>query len=175
MVDPVIDEHFRRSLGADYMNLFGKGVDPLKSASSLTAAAAIAAANINKLPQLSPPVQSATKTTNRRTKDAHQSDDNGSSNSNGDNNDKGTAEDVEMSVDDHFAKALGATWKQLQQNKSAASPTMETEQQDAEMDELEIDTDSDTDNDSNAKDDRSQPSPKDEVTSGNNSKSQCHR
>lgn len=43
--------------------------------------------------------------------------------------DKAETEDVEMSVDDHFAKALGDTWKQLQQqgkpiaSASSASPS----------------------------------------------------
>lgn len=82
MVDPVIDEHFRRSLGADYIHLFGKNVDPMRSTSSLTVA------NVNKSPQQTSPIQLDSKSANRRTKDANQSDDNCSSISNGDNEKK---------------------------------------------------------------------------------------
>lgn len=162
MVDPVIDEHFRRSLGADYMHLFGKGgVDPLKSSTSLDATIATTTATVNKSSQ-SPPNP---KNTNRQMKDVYQSDDNCSSISNGDDD---LVEDVEMSVDDHFAKALGDTWKQLQQHKSSVSPSEAISENDNKV------NISDSDNDSNAKDDI-QPSPKAEVKSGDNMKSQCHR
>lgn len=162
MVDPVIDEHFRRSLGADYIHLFGKNVDPMRSTSS-----SLTVANVNKSPQQTSPIQLDSKSANRRTKDANQSDDNCSSISNGDNEKK--TEDIEMSVDDHFAKALGATWKQLQQNKSSAPPSETELEPDREMDhEVE------SVEDSKPMDDR-ESSPKVDVTNDNDLKSQCQR
>ncbi|KAJ6649462.1 hypothetical protein Bhyg_04698 [Pseudolycoriella hygida] len=88
MIDPVIDEHFRRSLGADYMNLFGN-----KKSTNLKIIS-------KKIPAVSPvksPSAAIVKTV--------------------------TAPDpvdtIEMSVDDHFAKALGGdTWKQLKDSRS---------------------------------------------------------
>lgn len=120
MVDPVIDEHFRRSLGADYMNLFGKRLNQLKSPSSVPTTV------VRKSAQLSPAALSNASSMESCTRSPpeYRSDENGPA--------AGTAtdqvaavvatENVEMSVDDHFAKALGDTWKQLQQNKSRASP-----------------------------------------------------
>ncbi|PSN38438.1 hypothetical protein C0J52_12725 [Blattella germanica] len=71
MCDPVIDEHFRRSLGKDYMSLF-----------------------------------SSDSTTNN-------------SNSNSSITVTG------LSVDDHFAKALGETWVKLQEQTNNSSSTKE--------------------------------------------------
>lgn len=82
---------------------------------------------------------------------------------------KKKTEDIEMSVDDHFAKALGATWKQLQQNKSSAPPS-ETE---LEPD-RELDHEVESVEDSKPMDD-GESSPKDDVTNGNDLKSQCQR
>lgn len=65
--DPVIDEHFRRSLGKDYMNVFSS---------------------------CGPSV--------------------GSTNVNGNNNNNHQTTVTGLSVDDHFAKALGETWLKLQ-------------------------------------------------------------
>lgn len=154
MVDPVIDEHFRRSLGADYMNLFGKGVDPGNMSSPPMAA------TINKSPQLSP-VQLVLKNSNRRPETTYQSNDKFPSNNGNSDSDKETTEDVEMSVDDHFAKALGDTWKQLQQNNKTQS-------------ELESDPESEHENGQSDDSDTKkiiQPSRKDE----DSSKSPCHR
>lgn len=142
MVDPVIDEHFRRSLGADYMNLFGKRLDQLKSTSSATA-------TLRKSPpQISSPIQSVQQSDNMRVKEIIQRDESSSSSRDSVN------ENIEMSVDDHFAKALGDTWKQLQQNKST---TPSTELND------ESDVNSDQDNDSNAKDDGHNDDDEDDV------------
>lgn len=140
MVDPVIDEHFRRSLGADYMNLFGKRLDQLKSTSSATTATA----TIRKSPPTSP-VRSAPIA---RVKETLAQDKTSSSIRNRDKKEEAT-EDIEMSVDDHFAKALGDTWKQLQQ-KSNTSTT------DADH---ESDNNSEPENDSNLNGDCSLSSP----------------
>lgn len=146
MVDPVIDEHFRRSLGADYMNLFGKRLNQLKSTSP-------ASTIVRKSPQIS---QSAAQLSahedSNSSQEIHRPDiENSSAISKRDSvNETVVDENVEMSVDDHFAKALGDTWKQLQQNKSRASPI--------EPDHDEIDVNSDSMNDSIEKDDeRSSP------------------
>lgn len=92
MCDTVIDEHFRRSLGNNYMELFDKtqGVtvpagsngasSPPAGAASAVAVAKTGTKRIVKSP--SPPVAKA-------------------------------ASMISVSVDDHFAKALGATWNKL--------------------------------------------------------------
>lgn len=79
MCDPIIDEHFRRSLGSDYHVLFSN----------------------NNLPK-----ESTTKTIDKL--------------KNSTNNKESTSSNVTefmdsagLSVDDHFAKALGDTWKKL--------------------------------------------------------------
>ncbi|XP_021913888.1 transcription cofactor vestigial-like protein 4 isoform X1 [Zootermopsis nevadensis] len=83
MCDPVIDEHFRRSLGKDYMSLFS----------------------------------SDSTTTNNN---------NNSNSSNGNSSITVTG----LSVDDHFAKALGETWVKLQgqTSKSTSSSTLITKE-----------------------------------------------
>lgn len=73
MCDPVIDEHFRRSLGKDYLTLFAK------------------------------------KTSSSKSNDCSEENDNNGLSITG------------LSVDDHFAKALGDTWTKLQK-ESAKSP-----------------------------------------------------
>lgn len=100
MVDPVIDEHFRRSLGADYMTLFVKNKDgtnktPLHSPS---------------YDSMSPKMASTPPTDNNKSIKSESPIDIKSTTL---NNDAG--QEIEMSVDDHFAKALGDTWKQLRQ------------------------------------------------------------
>lgn len=148
MVDPVIDEHFRRSLGADYMNLFGKRLNQLKSTSSV-------ATVVRKSPQLSPIESDATTEPRGQQPDHHRTNETSPSPAPKRDNEKQTVENIEMSVDDHFAKALGDTWKQLQQNKSRASPV--------EGDESDLN--SDAINDSNANDDV-RSSPKSDLTNG---------
>lgn len=123
MVDPVIDEHFRRSLGADYMNLFGnKKQNQLKMQSTTSPE--------SPQQQQSPQPHQSTKSKTNETVNKITIDNKSSSNSklckaqqtqNPPNKRKLAADDVvktttvAMSVDDHFAKALGETWKQLQQ------------------------------------------------------------
>lgn len=141
MVDPVIDEHFRRSLGADYMNLFGKRLNQLKTT---TSSASIKSPQISPVPETPRPV------------DVLRPDDDETAKR--DNDKEMTVEEnvnIEMSVDDHFAKALGDTWKQLQQNKSRASPI--------EPD-LESDVTCDSMNNSNTNDDERSSSPKNDST-----------
>ncbi|XP_025424962.1 uncharacterized protein LOC112693914 isoform X2 [Sipha flava] len=73
MSDPVIDEHFRRSLGKDYMNVF------------------------------------APATAQRQQQQTTAASTSGPSPTDGDNSG--------LSVDDHFAKALGDTWVKLQKEE----------------------------------------------------------
>lgn len=87
MCDPVIDEHFRRSLGANYMALFDKKSPPLPQPPSA--------------PQTK--LRNNTRTTVTLT-----------------NNDA-----ISTSVDDHFAKALGDTWKKLQADKETKTDELD--------------------------------------------------
>ncbi|CAB3361167.1 Hypothetical predicted protein [Cloeon dipterum] len=82
--DPVIDEHFRRSLGQDYLAIFPPSSHAGPAASSAASAA------LNK----------RTPSPNKTPFDP--SDD---------------ATFTPLTVDDHFAKALGETWHQLQASK----------------------------------------------------------
>lgn len=72
MCDPIIDEHFRRSLGKDYVTIFPKN---------------------NASKDVHPP---KVKPKKNSTRDVVESIDN-----------------ADMSVDEHFAKALGDTWLKL--------------------------------------------------------------
>lgn len=77
MCDPIIDEHFRRSLGKDYMTIFS---------------------NNNVAKETQPARQPTPPKTN-----------------------PGVIELMDnsgMSVDDHFAKALGDTWLKLNKKES---------------------------------------------------------
>lgn len=94
MIDPVIDEHFRRSLGADYMNLFGN-----KKSTNLKI--------ISKKNSPAPPAKTISPTPMAVAKTVAAPE---------------QADTIEMSVDDHFAKALGGdTWKQLKDSRSDTS------------------------------------------------------
>ncbi|XP_041976312.1 transcription cofactor vestigial-like protein 4 [Aricia agestis] len=94
MCDPVIDEHFRRSLGDDYMNLFKKdnaqpGPKP------------------NTKDRASSPIQFTNEEPTKPVKIIAME-----------------VDDASISVDDHFAKALGDTWKQIQTSrKETEKPT----------------------------------------------------
>lgn len=158
MVDHELDEHFRRSLGADYMNLFGKRLEQMKSMSSSSTATVAA----KKSPQISPMVSE----TSARVKETTPTEPEKSSSKRDNVEKEAVVENIEMSVDDHFAKALGDTWKQLQQNNSNKSSTSSNHD--------ENDLNSDPENDSNVKhneDDRA--SPKSDIS--NRSDSQSHR
>lgn len=92
MIDPVIDEHFRRSLGADYMNLFGN-----KKSSNLKIIS-------KKNSPVPPPAKTPSPTPTAVAKTVAIPE---------------QVDTIEMSVDDHFAKALGGdTWKQLKDSRS---------------------------------------------------------
>lgn len=92
MIDPVIDEHFRRSLGADYMNLFGN-----KKSTNLKIISKKISPNMTSTLRTTPPSPVAVVKTVA---------------------DSDPVDTIEMSVDDHFAKALGGdTWKQLKDSR----------------------------------------------------------
>lgn len=90
MCDPVIDEHFRRSLGDDYMNLFKKNGEkaeptpPTKPNTEDRASSPIHFKNDEPKPAKIIAME---------------------------------VDDASVSVDDHFAKALGDTWKQIQNSR----------------------------------------------------------
>lgn len=101
MIDPVIDEHFRRSLGADYMNLFTGTKSNARGCNSK--ATEIDGESVSAQQNILPEYSS----------------NNGKTEGGDSIIPKTTITVVDpdqtgMSVDDHFAKALGATWKQLQ-------------------------------------------------------------
>lgn len=99
------------------MNLFGKRFDQLKttSPSSISNSTQQMASNHKKsTPIQTSPMQSQSTSPNEQCM---------VNNGNSDINQKSTDDNVEISVDDHFAKALGDTWKQLQQNRQTNSST----------------------------------------------------
>lgn len=79
MCDPIIDEHFRRSLGNDYHVVFQSNNSSKDSTT----------------PPKTPPAVTTTTTTATTTSVIELMDGTG------------------LSVDDHFAKALGDTWTKL--------------------------------------------------------------
>lgn len=91
MCDPVIDEHFRRSLGDDYMTLFNKKSVP---------EAAQPGPKPNTKDRASSPIQ-FTKAESPKPANIIAME----------------VDDASLSVDDHFAKALGDTWKQIQTSR----------------------------------------------------------
>lgn len=122
MVDPVIDEHFRRSLGADYMNLFGK-----KQEATAKQTSRVSSSPGKRISSHTNPTRSTTESSQPSTPSSCSSSNrtpslNASPTRNAspagvdvvDGSAKSTTT-ISMSVDDHFAKALGDTWKQLQQ------------------------------------------------------------
>lgn len=72
MCDPIIDEHFRRSLGKDYIKIFSNNNIPQKEASPIIKSTPKVNGNVIEL-----------------------------------------MDNAGLSVDDHFAKALGDTWLKL--------------------------------------------------------------
>lgn len=110
MCDTVIDEHFRRSLGNNYMELFDKtgtgavsptGAVPIIPATvAVTAVTKTATKRVAKSPPVaSPPAQQSVALVKKVDKVVEAED-------------KEDA-NVNFSVDDHFAKALGETWNKL--------------------------------------------------------------
>lgn len=90
MCDPVIDEHFRRSLGDNYMNLYKKNSTEITSPVSKP----------NMKDRASSPIQFKTDELPKPAKIIAME-----------------VDDASMSVDDHFAKALGDTWRQIQTSR----------------------------------------------------------
>ncbi|CAH2267726.1 jg4332 [Pararge aegeria aegeria] len=93
MCDPVIDEHFRRSLGDDYMNLFKKNAPPNAENSQ-------ANSKPNMKDRASSPIQFQPEEPPKPTKIIAME-----------------VDDASLSVDDHFTKALGDTWRQIQTSR----------------------------------------------------------
>ncbi|XP_072940424.1 uncharacterized protein Tgi isoform X2 [Epargyreus clarus] len=91
MCDPVIDEHFRRSLGDDYMNLFKKNSTP---------EAVAPGPKPNTKDRASSPIQFKAEEPPKPAKIIAME-----------------VDDASVSVDDHFAKALGDTWRQIQTSR----------------------------------------------------------
>lgn len=89
MCDPVIDEHFRRSLGDDYMNLFKKNTEDAQPGPKP-----------NTKDRASSPIQFKTDEPPKPSKIIAME-----------------VDDASVSVDDHFAKALGDTWRQIQTSR----------------------------------------------------------
>lgn len=90
MCDPIIDEHFRRSLGSDYHILFSNNNVPKETTTTAT-------------------ITATTKTTTVSSKLKTNS-------TNKESSSKNATEFMDtagLSVDDHFAKALGDTWIKL--------------------------------------------------------------
>ncbi|RZF36638.1 hypothetical protein LSTR_LSTR007341 [Laodelphax striatellus] len=88
---PVIDEHFRRSLGKHYQSVFSSSATPTSAASAASA--------------------SASASRPRITSNGHTTDDSSS--------DSADNARSALSVDEHFAKALGETWLKLQQKEKS--------------------------------------------------------
>lgn len=89
MCDPVIDEHFRRSLGDDYMNLFKKNTENSQPGPKP-----------NTKDRASSPIQFKPEEPPKPAKIIAME-----------------VDDASLSVDDHFAKALGDTWRQIQTSR----------------------------------------------------------
>lgn len=109
MIDPVIDEHFRRSLGADYMHLFEKKAQPIEPEVPASVSTASPRALTPPIPvkrSKSPPDNQPIERIEPQSTVAGKSSPNPI---------KKQKVNIEMSVDDHFAKALGDTWKKLQE------------------------------------------------------------
>ncbi|KAL4708371.1 hypothetical protein ACJJTC_019607 [Scirpophaga incertulas] len=92
MCDPVIDEHFRRSLGDDYMNLFKKSTENTVNIQP--------GPKPNTKDRASSPILFKPEESPKPTKIIAME-----------------VDDASLSVDDHFAKALGDTWRQIQTSR----------------------------------------------------------
>lgn len=151
MVDPVIDEHFRRSLGADYMSLFNKKQEqplnvlqnkntknssesnlPQISANNSITGQAISNKWVTSPSPSSPSSSSSSSTPSLalssipvkfRTMNGNESSQKADEHM--ETSDDSTTS-VEMSVDDHFAKALGDTWAKLQKAEKSSNTTNTT-------------------------------------------------
>lgn len=112
MVDPVIDEHFRRSLGDDYMVLFTKN-NTKKIESIPSSPVPVSSPTPPKMPTPSPPptppIKTAIITKQQKSPSSHSQTTNTTTTTIVD------SDMISMSVDDHFAKALGETWKKIKE------------------------------------------------------------
>ena len=90
MCDPVIDEHFRRSLGERYTHLFAPAATERNSNGSNESSSGVTGGSSS------------------------------SSSSSAAANMASTVSVTGLSVDDHFAKALGETWLKLQNETSVS-------------------------------------------------------
>lgn len=142
IIDPVIDEHFRRSLGADYMTIFGENKGKLPSTTHRTLITTTNGISIAVPPTPSPnsasssplPLIMTVSAIDNVTDNLPVMDNEIRPNSRTSICDDVPKEElvvelkpessissevVSKSVDDHFAKALGGeTWKQLQRSDS---------------------------------------------------------
>lgn len=101
MCDPVIDEHFRRSLGDDYMKLYKKSQE-----------AALPTSKPNMKDRASSPIEfNMAEPAPKQSKIIAME-----------------VDDANLSVDDHFAKALGETWKQIQSSRLKPNDSDKKEQ-----------------------------------------------
>lgn len=119
MCDPVIDEHFRRSLGPDYMTLFSKAkennsVTNGKSPKAVTKDRGSSPIMFPSDPCTKFLIPKPLKQEESPHSDVAEEDED-------DEDDEEESMEVDdtagLSVDDHFAKALGDTWKKLQAKK----------------------------------------------------------
>lgn len=106
MCDPIIDEHFRRSLGKDYLMLFNNNKTPSEPAV------------VVKSPVINNRVitTSTSNPTTRPNVTARELLD---------------MDSAGLSVDDHFAKALGDTWFKLNQKETEIQQTNGTNEKSA--------------------------------------------
>lgn len=114
MCESVIDEHFRRSLGADYMEIFKNKSNKSKIESPLASPVSPASEaptelllDLKKSPPSTP-----------QPMDHENSDEINNENCENEditNESEFKKESIEFSVDDHFAKALGDTWKMIKE------------------------------------------------------------
>lgn len=126
MCESVIDEHFRRSLGADYMEIF-KNINNKTPKSDTPLASPIP--NDEPPQEMSLDLKKSPPTT-PQPMDDDATDGNEINNENQENNESSAAasekrikkESIEFSVDDHFAKALGDTWKKIKENNEKHQP-----------------------------------------------------
>lgn len=118
MCDPVIDEHFRRSLGANYMSLFPKSKDSSANGVANGKNQKVVTKDRGSSPIMFPsdpctkylaPNSDAAKST---------SESKSVSGSDSEDYKMDVDESSGLTVDDHFAKALGDTWKKIKESNN---------------------------------------------------------
>lgn len=158
MIDPVIDEHFRRSLGADYMNLFGKKreaaakhMSPASSFSPEQQRSPLPNQTKSATEPSQPSTPSSCSSKNKTSPTPKMSPSQNALSASVDVVDGPGKSNttIAMSVDDHFAKALGDTWKQLQQAEKQIAASGQSSGQSDDDDEY-FDDDMAADDDDNS-------------------------